>query len=178
MTPVRHYLCDPCFAVGHVRAKLNPCKRCGHQPIFIEGRSSLTNLSLFQLPLLLLWCDVCGHEVETSFEAWKAPFRKRHGRVTYARRVDLNLQPLQMVGQWNQLNGQDSTPGVLYMEPITEEERLREAGFDALRIKITEEDPGYFDWLVERIIAEAKADGGSISMEELLGLPPADDLTQ
>ena len=65
-----------------------------------------------------------------------------------------------------------------YMEPITEEERLREAGFDALRIKITEEDPGYFDWLVERIIAEAKADGGSISMEELLGLPPADDLTQ
>jgi hypothetical protein len=34
--------------------------------------------------------------------------------------------------------------GVLYMEPITDEERLREAGFDALRIKITEEDSGYF----------------------------------
>src|ERR1700681_3451319 len=47
----------------------------------------------------LLWCDVCGQEVETSFEAWKVPFRKRHGRVTYARRVDLNLQPVQMVGR-------------------------------------------------------------------------------
>ena len=52
----------------------------------------------------LLWRDVCGQEVETSFEATKVPFRKRHGRATYARRVDLNLQPLQMIGRWNQLN--------------------------------------------------------------------------
>ena len=41
------------------------------------------------------------------------------------------------------------------MEPISEEEKRREAEFDTLRIKITEEDPGYFDRLADRIIAEA-----------------------
>jgi hypothetical protein len=47
-----------------------------------------------------------------------------------------------------------------------------------LRVKTTEEDPGYFDRLADRIIAEAEAEGGSITMEELLVLPPADELTQ
>jgi hypothetical protein len=60
-------------------------------------------------------------------------------------------------------------------EPITEEERLREAEIDALRIKVTEEDPGYFDRLAGRIIAVARAEGGSIPMEELLGLPASDE---
>jgi hypothetical protein len=59
-----------------------------------------------------------------------------------------------------------------FMEPISDRERLREEEFDALRIKIAEEDPGYFDRLADRIIAEAEAEGGSITMEELLGLPP------
>jgi hypothetical protein len=64
---------------------------------------------------------------------------------------------------------------LLYMEPIKDEERLRESEFDALRIKITEEDPGYWDRLADRIIAEAEAEGGSITMEELLGMPPAEE---
>jgi hypothetical protein len=49
------------------------------------------------------------------------------------------------------------------MEPITGEERLREAEFDALRIKITEEDPGYFDRLANRI---AETEGISQSTQE------------
>ncbi len=57
------------------------------------------------------------------------------------------------------------------MEPICEEENRREAELDVLRIKITEEDPEYWDRLADRIIAEAEAQGGSITMEELLGLP-------
>ena len=32
------------------------------------------------------------------------PFRTRHIRSTYAKRVDLNIQPLQIVGRWNRLN--------------------------------------------------------------------------
>jgi len=51
MTPVRRYLCDPYFAVRHVRARLKHCKRCGHERIFIEGGPTLANLSLFQFPL-------------------------------------------------------------------------------------------------------------------------------
>lgn len=36
--------------------------------------------------------------------------------------------------------------------------------------EITEEDTGYFDRLANRIIAEAEVNGGSIAMEELLGM--------
>ena len=61
------------------------------------------------------------------------------------------------------------------MEPITDQERRHEAELEALRHKITEEDPGYWDRLADRIVAEAKAKGGSIAMEELLGLPPAEE---
>ena len=39
---------------------------------------------------------------------------------------------------------------------------------EALARKITEEDPGYWDRVADRIIAEAE--GGSIPMEELLGI--------
>jgi hypothetical protein len=66
---------------------------------------------------------------------------------------------------------------IYFMEPISDDEKRREAEFDALRIKITEEDPGYWDRLADRIIAEAEAEaeGGGITMEELLGLPPAEE---
>jgi hypothetical protein len=104
MTHVRRYFCDPRLADRHVIAKLKPCKRCGHAPIFIEGGLDLPIYPFSSFRYFLLWCDVCGQEVETSFEATKVPFRKRHGRATNARRVDLNLQPLQMSGRWNQLN--------------------------------------------------------------------------
>jgi hypothetical protein len=107
MINVRRHLCDPFFVVRHVRAKLKPCKRCGHKPIFIEGGLDCPIYPFSSFRYFLLWCDVCGQEVETSFEARKVPFRKRRGRVTYARRVDLNLQPLQIVGRWNQLNGSE-----------------------------------------------------------------------
>jgi hypothetical protein len=60
-------------------------------------------------------------------------------------------------------------------EPITDEERRRDAESEALIRKITEEDPGYWDRLADRIIAETKAEGGGISMEEILGLPPAEE---
>ena len=64
------------------------------------------------------------------------------------------------------------------MEPISEEEKRREAELEALRRRITEEGPGYFDRLADRIIAEFEAEGGAITMEKLLGLPPVNDLTQ
>jgi hypothetical protein len=59
-------------------------------------------------------------------------------------------------------------------EPITAEERARDAELEARRLKITEEDPGYWDRLADRIIAEAKAEGGSIPMEELFGMSPVE----
>jgi hypothetical protein len=65
--------------------------------------------------------------------------------------------------------------GLLCMEPLSDSEPLREAELEALRMKITEEEPGYWDRLAIRIIAEAKAEGGSITMEELLGMPPAEE---
>jgi hypothetical protein len=58
------------------------------------------------------------------------------------------------------------------MEPLKDEERRRDAELEALCRKITEENPGYFDRLADRIIAEAKAEGGSVPMEELLGMGP------
>jgi hypothetical protein len=61
------------------------------------------------------------------------------------------------------------------VEPITEEERLREAELEAFCRQISLEDPGYWDRLADRIIAEADAENGSITMEELLGLPPAEE---
>lgn len=64
------------------------------------------------------------------------------------------------------------------MEPVTDEERRRDAELEALVRKITEGDPGYFDRLVDRIQAELKAEGGGISMEEFLGLPPSDESTE
>jgi hypothetical protein len=39
----------------------------------------------------------------------------------------------------------------------------------------TEEDPGYWDRLADCIVAEGKAEGGSITMEQLLGMPPAEE---
>jgi hypothetical protein len=72
------------------------------------------------------------------------------------------------------MNGMEGG-GLLYMELISEEEKRQEAELEALCRQITAEDPGYFDRLAERIIAEAKAEGGSITMEELLGLPPAEE---
>jgi hypothetical protein len=56
-------------------------------------------------------------------------------------------------------------------EPITVEERAREAELEALCRKITEEGPRFFDRLANRALAEAKAEGGGDSMEEFLGLP-------
>jgi hypothetical protein len=60
-------------------------------------------------------------------------------------------------------------------EPITEKERRRDAESEALIRKITEDDPGYWDRLADRIIAEAETEGGSIAMEELLGMDPASE---
>jgi hypothetical protein len=59
-------------------------------------------------------------------------------------------------------------------EPVTDEEKRQEAEIEALCRQITKEDPGYFNRLADRIIAEAKGEGGSITMEELLGLPPTE----
>jgi hypothetical protein len=42
-------------------------------------------------------------------------------------------------------------------DPITEEERCRDAETESLIRKITEEDPDYWDRLAERVLAEAKA---------------------
>lgn len=69
----------------------------------------------------------------------------------------------------------DDLQGEFIPEPITDEERRRDAESEALIRKITEEDPGYWDRLADRIIAEAKAEGGSIPMEELLGLPTSEE---
>jgi hypothetical protein len=105
MTHVHRHFCDPRFAVRRVTAKLLPCERCGHDPIFIESGLDWPVHPFSSFRQFLLWCDYCGRDIETSFEARKVPFRTRHVRPTYAKRVDLNLQPLQMVGRWNQLNG-------------------------------------------------------------------------
>jgi hypothetical protein len=58
---------------------------------------------------------------------------------------------------------------------ISDEEGRQEAESEALIRKITEEDPGYWDRLADRIISEAKAEGGGITMEEFLGMPPAEE---
>ncbi len=60
-------------------------------------------------------------------------------------------------------------------EPITDEERRQEAELETLCRQITEEDPGYFDRQADRVLAEIKAEGGSIMMEILLRLPPAEE---
>ena len=106
MTSVRRDFCDPRLgAVKRVRAKLSPCKRCGHEPIFIESGLNWPVYPFSSFRDYYLWCDMCGQEVETEFMARNVAFRTRHIRPTYGKRVDLNLQPLQMVGRWNQLNG-------------------------------------------------------------------------
>jgi hypothetical protein len=61
------------------------------------------------------------------------------------------------------------------MELISDEERRSDAETEALCRQITKEDPGYFDRLADRVLAEFQAEGGSISMEELLGMPPAEE---
>ena len=71
-------------------------------------------------------------------------------------------------------------PGVILciaaeLESFSGEERLRDAETEALIRKITEEDPRYWARLADRIIAETKAEGGSIPMEELLGLPTSEE---
>lgn len=106
MKHVRRHFCDPRLALRRVRANLKPCKQCGHEPIFIESGLDWPVYPFSGFRHFLLWCDMCGLEVETSFEATKVPFRTRHVRVTYARRVELNIQPFQMVGRWNRLNEQ------------------------------------------------------------------------
>jgi hypothetical protein len=60
-----------------------------------------------------------------------------------------------------------------FMDPITEKEKRQEAELEALCRKITAEDPGYFDRLVDRVQAEAKAEG--MPMEEFLGMRPAEE---
>jgi hypothetical protein len=57
------------------------------------------------------------------------------------------------------------------MVPISAEERRREAETEALCRQITKENPGYFDRLADRVLAEFKTEGGGIPMEELLGMP-------
>jgi hypothetical protein len=52
-------------------------------------------------------------------------------------------------------------------------ERCRDAELEALARKIAEEDPAYRDRVADRIIAEAE--GGSIPMEELLGIMPVEN---
>ena len=44
------------------------------------------------------------------------------------------------------------------MEPSSDEEKRQEAEVEALCRQITEEDPGYFDRLADRVLAEAKAE--------------------
>ena len=56
------------------------------------------------------------------------------------------------------------------MDAITDQERRQEAELEALCREIFKEDPGYFDRLVARVRAEAKAEG--IPMEDFLGMPP------
>jgi hypothetical protein len=56
-------------------------------------------------------------------------------------------------------------------DPVTEEELRREAELEALRQKITEEDPGYWDRVVDRVNPELKAEGGSRATSAALVLP-------
>jgi hypothetical protein len=51
----------------------------------------------------------------------------------------------------------DDLQGKYVPEPLTDEERRRDAELEALIRKITEEDPGYFDRLADRVLAEANA---------------------
>jgi hypothetical protein len=43
-------------------------------------------------------------------------------------------------------------------EPITDEERRRDAEAEVLIREITEKDPGFWDRLADRVLAEAKAE--------------------
>jgi hypothetical protein len=58
------------------------------------------------------------------------------------------------------------------MEPLKDEERRRDAELEALCRKITEENPGYFDRLADRIIAEAKAEGAAFRWKSFLEWVP------
>jgi hypothetical protein len=66
----------------------------------------------------------------------------------------------------------ENHPSSSFYGTITDEERRRDAETEALCRQIIEEDPGYFDRLADRIIAEAKAEGGSIAMNSLGCQPP------
>jgi hypothetical protein len=68
------------------------------------------------------------------------------------------------------------TRALLYMEPITDEERRRDAELETL-CQITEEDLDYWDRLADRVLAEFEAEGGGAPMEEFFGMPASDDLT-
>jgi hypothetical protein len=60
-----------------------------------------------------------------------------------------------------------ATTMILFMEPISEEEKRREAEFGALCRQISLEDPGYWDRLADRALAEFKAEDGGVPMEKL-----------
>jgi hypothetical protein len=61
------------------------------------------------------------------------------------------------------------------MDPITDEERRQEAETEALVRKISLEDPEYWNRLVARVSEEAKPENGGVTMEEFLGMPPAEE---
>jgi hypothetical protein len=61
----------------------------------------------------------------------------------------------------------------IIMKPMSDQEKRQEAELEALCRQIVQEDPGYFDRLVDRVRAEAKAEG--MPMEEFLGMPPAEE---
>jgi hypothetical protein len=44
------------------------------------------------------------------------------------------------------------------MEPISDEEKRQEAEMEAVCRQISEKDPGYWDRLADRVLAEAKAE--------------------
>jgi hypothetical protein len=51
----------------------------------------------------------------------------------------------------------DDLQGKFVPEPLTDEERRRDVELEALIRKITEEDPGYFERLADRVLSEANA---------------------
>jgi hypothetical protein len=69
----------------------------------------------------------------------------------------------------------DLTPIIHFMDPITDEERRQEAETEALVRKISLEDPEYWNRLVARVSEEAKPENGGVTMEEFLGMPPAEE---
>jgi hypothetical protein len=61
------------------------------------------------------------------------------------------------------------------MEPTGDEDLCRDAEIEAFCRQITEEDPGFWDRLVARVLEEAKAENGGVTMEAFLGMPPDEE---